>query len=242
MAGPLEQFNITPLIPIHIGGVDLSFTNASFWMLLTVIAASVLMIGLSRSKALVPDRRQNVSEMMYEFIHGMVKDTIGYKGARFMPFVFSIFMTVLLGNIFGMLPFGFTITSHIVVTGALGILVIGAVTVVGFINHGWQFLGMFAPKGLPLPIYLIIIPVEIISFLSRPFTLAVRLCANMTAGHTMLKVFALFSVQMGVLFGLGPMLFNAALVAFELLVAVLQAYIFTILTCIYLKDAVDLHH
>ena len=151
-------------------------------------------------------------------------------------------MTVLLGNIFGMLPFGFTITSHIVVTGALGILVIGAVTVVGFINHGWQFLSMFAPKGLPLPIYIIIIPVEIISFLSRPFTLAVRLCANMTAGHTMLKVFALFSVQMGVLFGLGPMLFNAALVAFELLVAVLQAYIFTILTCIYLKDAVELHH
>jgi F-type H+-transporting ATPase subunit a len=161
---------------------------------------------------------------------------------KFMPLVFTLFMMVLMGNLLGMLPYGFTITSHIIVTAALGALVILTVTLFGFINHGWHFLSLFAPSGLPKFIYLILVPIEVISFLSRPITLAVRLCANMTAGHTVLKVFALFSVNMGIIFGLAPMLMNSMIVALELLVAVLQAYIFTILTCVYLKDAVELHH
>ena len=241
MADPLHQFAIKPLIPINIGGLDLSFTNSALWMMLAIFCASALMIFLSRSRAMVPGRAQNIPEILYETIHGMTKDIIGYKGGQYFPFVFSIFMIVLFGNVLGMVPYGFTITSHIIVTAALGLLVIGVVTVMGFVNHGLHFLTLFAPKGLPLPIYLIIIPIELISFISRPFTLAVRLCANMTAGHIMLKVFAGFSVPLGIFFGLGPMLFNTAIVGFELLVAVLQAYIFTILSCIYIKDAVELH-
>lgn len=241
MADPLHQFAVKPLIPINIGGVDLSFTNASLWMVVTVVLSSFIMLFLSRRRAIVPSRGQNLPELLYEMITGMTKDIIGYQGVKYVPFVFSIFMIVLLGNLLGMVPYAFTITSHIIVTAALGFLVIGVVTIMGFANHGLKFLTLFAPAGMPWPIYLIIIPIEIISFLSRPITLAVRLCANMTAGHIMLKVFAAFSIQLGILFGIGPMIFNAALVGFELLVAVLQAYIFTILSCIYIKDAVDLH-
>lgn len=241
MAGPLEQFEIQRLVPLNIGGLDLSFTNASLWMVLTILTASAIMIGLSRSRSLVPGRGQNIPEIFYETIRKMTKDIIGYEGVKYVPFVFSVFMIVFIGNLLGMVPYGFTITSHIIVTGALGLLVIGVVTIMGFINHGLRFLTLFAPAGIPWPIYFILIPIEVISFLSRPVTLAVRLCANMTAGHIMLKVFAGFSVQMGIIYGLGPMIFNAALIGFELLVAVLQAYIFTILTCIYIKDAVDLH-
>ncbi len=241
MADPLKQFAVKPVIPIEFGTLNLSLTNSSLWMLVCVFVAVLIMLGMARRRALVPCRTQNVPEIFYEFIHAMVKDTLGHHGRTYMPLVFSLFMIVLIGNILGMIPFGFTITSHIVVTGALSMLVIGVVTVMGFVNHGLKFLRLFAPKGLPLPIYIIIIPVEIVSYMSRPFTLALRLAANMTAGHTMLKVFAIFSIQAGVLAGLGPMLFNAAMVSFEILVAVLQAYIFTILTCMYLKDAVELH-
>ncbi len=241
MADPLYQFAVKTIIPINIGGIDLSFTNASLWTLLAVFCSVFILLFFSRPRAIVPSRSQNIPEILFELIHGMTKDIIGYQGVKYVPFVFSLFMIVLIGNLLGMVPYGFTITSHIVVTGALGLLVIGVVTIMGFVNHGLKFLSLFAPSGLPLPIYFIIIPIEIISFLSRPFTLAVRLCANMTAGHIMLKVFAGFSVPLGIFFGMGPMLFNTAIVGFELLVACLQAYIFTILSCIYIKDATELH-
>jgi F-type H+-transporting ATPase subunit a len=242
MSSPLDQFVVKPIIPLSIAGFDVSFTNASLFMMATVLAAYILMVFMTRPRAMIPSRTQALAELVYEFIYTLARDIIGYKATKYLPFILSLFLIVLLGNLLGMVPYGFTITSHIVVTGALGAMVILAVTGIGIYNHGLHFFSLFAPKGLPLPIYLILIPVEVISFLSRPITLAVRLGANMMAGHTMLKVFALFSVEMGILLGLGPMLFNVALVAFELLVAVLQAYIFAILTCIYLRDAVDLHH
>lgn len=242
MHSPLEQFTIKSLVDFSPFGVNLSFTNASLMMVLTVLVSTVLMVLPMRRAALVPTRWQSIPEMLYEFIQSVVRDVIGPGGMKYLPLVFTLFMMVLMGNLLGMIPYSFTITSHIIVTAALGVLVISVVTIMGFVNHGWHFFSLFAPSGLPFFIYLILIPIEVISFLSRPITLAVRLCANMTAGHTVLKVFALFSVNMGILYGLAPMLMNSMIVALELLVAVLQAYIFTILTCVYLKDAVELHH
>jgi F-type H+-transporting ATPase subunit a len=241
-ANPLHQFEIKEIIPFEAFGVNLAFTNSSLFMLLTVVVTTVLMVLPMRGANLIPSRWQSLPELLYEFVQGIIRDVIGQAGLKYMPLVFSLFMLVLIGNLLGMMPYGFTITSHIVVTAALGVLVILIVTVMGFVNHGFHFLSLFAPSGLPKVMYLILIPIEIISFLSRPITLAVRLCANMTAGHTVLKVFAGFSVSMGVFFGLAPMLLNSMLVALELLVSVLQAYIFTILTCVYLKDAIELHH
>lgn len=242
MANPLHQFEITPILPIELGGLNLSFTNSALFMVLAALTAAALMVLPMRRAALIPGRWQNIPEMLYEFIQGLVRDVIGPGGMRYLPLVFTLFMIVLLSNLWGMMPYSFTVTSHIIVTAALGILVFSIVTLMGFVNHGWHFLSLFAPSGLPKFIYLILVPIEVISFLSRPITLAVRLCANMTAGHTVLKVFALFSVQMGIILGLAPMLMNSMLVALELLVAVLQAYIFTILTCVYLKDTVELAH
>lgn len=242
MANPLHQFEINSILPIEVGGLNLSFTNSSLFMVLAAMTAALLMVLPMRRASLIPGRWQNVPEMLYEFVQGLVRDVIGPGGMRYLPLVFTLFMMVLLSNLWGMMPYSFTVTSHIIVTAALGILVFLIVTLMGFVNHGWHFFSLFAPSGLPKFIYLILVPIEVISFLSRPITLAVRLCANMTAGHTVLKVFALFSVQMGIILGLAPMLMNSLLVALELLVAVLQAYIFTILTCVYLKDTVELHH
>lgn len=242
MSSPLHQFEIKEIVPFELGGINLAFTNSALFMLLTVIVTTVLMILPMRRATLIPSRWQSLPEMLLEFVQGIVRDVIGSGGAKYLPLVFSLFMLVLIGNLLGMLPYGFTITSHIIVTAALGVLVILIVTVMGFVNHGWHFLSLFAPSGVPKIMYLVLIPIEIISFLSRPITLAVRLCANMTAGHTVLKVFAMFSVSMGVAWGIAPMLMNALIVALELLVAVLQAYIFAILTCVYLKDAIELHH
>jgi F-type H+-transporting ATPase subunit a len=241
-ANPLEQFNIKPLIPFEIGGIDLAFTNSALFMVLTVLVASLLMLVPMYRASLIPHRRQNIPEMLYDIVHGIVYDVVGSEGAKYIPLVFTLFISVLLGNLIGLLPYAFTFTSHIIVTAAMGFLVISVVTIMGFVNHGWSFLSLFAPPGLPKPIYLVLIPLEVISFISRPITLAVRLCANMVAGHTVLKVIALFSVMMGGVLGILPALFNALIVALEVLVAMLQAYIFTILTCIYIKDAVEPHH
>jgi F-type H+-transporting ATPase subunit a len=241
-SNPLEQFVIKPIIPFSVGGVDLSFTTASLFMVLMVLSAGLMMLVPMLRARLIPGRGQNVSEMLYDFIHGVVQDTIGSDGIKYLPLVFTLFLIVLLGNVLGLLPYAFTFTSHIAVTGAMGLLVISVVTIMGFVNHGWHFLGLFAPSGVPMLLYPILIPIEVISFLSRPITLAVRLCANMMAGHTVLKVFALFSVLLGGVLGILPALFNTLVVALEVLVAVLQAYIFTVLTCIYIKDAVEPHH
>jgi len=197
---------------------------------------------------MVPGRVQVFSEMLYEFVAGLIRENVGTAGRKFFPFVFTLFIVVLLGNVLGLIPFSFTYTSHIIVTFALAALVFFAVIIFGIARHGIRFLSLFAPAGIPLWLMPLIIPIELLSFLIRPITLSVRLFANMMAGHLMLKVFASFSVAMigagvaGMFGAMLPMLFNVILIAFELLIALLQAYVFAVLTCIYLKDTVELHH
>lgn len=241
MANPLEQFEIKTYIPFQINGIDLDFTQSSLWMGIAVISCTLFLTFCMRHKSLVPTRTQNIAEMFYEFIANMVRDNLGQEGRKYFPFVFSVFMIVLMGNLLGMIPYSFTYTSHIIVTGALALLIFFAATLAGLFKHGFHFFTLFLPAGLPWPLIPLIVTIEIISYLSRPISLSVRLFANMVAGHTMLKVFAGFSVSMGIVFGIVPMLLNVALVGLEVMIAFIQAYVFAILTCIYLKDAIELH-
>ncbi|MFH1157680.1 MAG: F0F1 ATP synthase subunit A [Pseudomonadota bacterium] len=241
LESPLEQFAIRPLIPIHIGGVDISFSQSALWMGIAVVAATLLMTLGMRRKAMVPGRWQNVSEILYEFVFGMVNDNLGHDGKKYFPFVFSVFMIVLMGNLLGLIPYAFTFTSHIIVTGALALTVFAVATGVGIACHGLHFFSLFLPRGLPWMLAPLIVAIEVVSYLSRPISLSVRLFANMVAGHTMLKVFAGFSVMMGVVLGVLPMVLNVALYGLEIMIACIQAYVFAILTCLYLKDAIELH-
>lgn len=248
MANPIHQFEIQPLVPLTVGGVDLSFTNSSLWMTIGVIASLALLTLAMSRKSMVPTRGQLVAEGLYKFISGMVRDNVGEKGMGYFPFVFTLFMIVLLGNLLGMIPGSFTFTSHIAVTGILALMIFFVVTIMGFVKHGLHFLQLFCPPGVPLWIAPLIIPIEIISYLSRPVTLSLRLFINMLAGHLMVKVIAGFSVMMvgagvaGMLGSLGPMLFNVLLIGFEVFVAFVQAYVFALLTCIYLRDTVEMAH
>ena len=238
---------IKPLVPLEIGGVDVSFTQSALWMMLAVFASTALIVVGMRKKSLVPGRLQNVAEMLYDLVNGILADSIGKDEARkFFPFVFSVFMIVLMGNLLGMIPYSFTYTSHIIVTGALAMMVFLTATAIGIIRHGLHFFSLFLPKGVPMVMAPLIIVIELVSYLSRPISLSVRLFANMVAGHTMMKVFAGFCVAMsatavGMAVGILPMLFNAALIGLELMIAFIQAFVFTTLTCLYLKDAIELH-
>jgi F-type H+-transporting ATPase subunit a len=240
LAGPLEQFEVKHLVPIHIGTVDASFTNASLFMAIAVAAITVFVVGGMRGRALIPGRWQSMTELSYEFVAGMVRENVGSEGRQYFPFIFSLFMFILFGNLLGMVPYSFTFTSHIIVTFAMAIFVFLLVTLVGLARHGLHFFGYFFPQGAPVAMAPLIIPIEILSYLSRPVSLSIRLFANMMAGHTMMKVFALFTISLG-FFGFAPIAVNVALTGFEILVAVLQAYVFTILTCLYLHDAIHLH-
>lgn len=248
MANPIHQFEIQPLVPFTLGGVDLSFTNSALWMTIGVVASLSLLTLAMAKKSVIPTRGQLVAEGLYKFISGMVRDNVGEKGMRYFPLVFTLFMIVLLGNLLGMIPGSFTFTSHIAVTGILALIIFAVVTVMGFVNHGLHFLQLFCPPGVPLWIAPLIIPIEIISYLSRPITLSLRLFINMLAGHLMVKVIAGFSLMMvgmgvgGMLGSLGPMLFNVLLIGFEVFVAFVQAYVFALLTCIYLRDTVEMAH
>jgi len=241
LASPLHQFEIRPIIPIEIGGVDVSFTNSALFMVVALVAITAFLTLSVRGRALVPGRWQSLAELSYEFVANMVRDNVGADGRPFFPFVFSLFMFILFGNLLGLLPYSFTFTSHIVVTGALAVFVILGVTVVGMARHGLRFLSYFVPTGVPVAMLPLMVPIEVISYLSRPVSLSIRLFANMMAGHTMLKVFGGFVITLGFLGGWAPLTMDVLLTAFELLVAFLQAYVFTVLTCIYLKDAVHLH-
>lgn len=237
---PLAQFEIKELIPIKIGTYDLSFTNSAMVMVVAVLLVVLLMMVGTRRQALVPGRWQSVAEMCYEFCANLLRDTVGHDGRKYFPFVFTLFMFTLLGNMLGMIPYSFTFTSHIAVTFVMAMAVFVGVTVLGFIKHGVHFFSFFVPPGVSIIMWPLMIPIEIISYLSRPISLAVRLFANMTAGHTMLKVFASFVPALGVA-GIAPLAFATALTGLELLIAFLQAYVFTVLTCLYIKDAVHLH-
>lgn len=237
---PLAQFEIKPLLPIQIGNFDISFTNSAAFMIASVAVASALLILSMRHRAMVPTRWQLIAEMSYSFIAKMLGDTVGKEGRPYFPFVFSLFFFVLLGNMFGMIPYGFTYTSHIAVTFALAGFIFVAVTVIALIRHGLHFFSFFLPPGVPIAMAPLLLPIEIISYLSRPVSLSVRLFANMMAGHTLLKVVAAFVLPLG-LFGIAPVAALVAVTGLEILIAFLQAYIFTILTCIYISDAVHLH-
>ena len=245
---PIHQFQISKLIPIEIGGLDLSFTNSSAFMAATAIAAGAFLFLSTSNRALVPTRMQSLAEMSYEFVASMLRDAAGKQGMRFFPFVFSLFMFVLFANLFGLFPYFFTVTSHIIVTFALAILVIGTVVVYGFMKNGIGFLKLFVPQGVPGILVPLVVLIEVISFLSRPISLSVRLFANMLAGHITLKVFAGFVTSLSALGAVGvvgavlPLGMTVAITALEFLVAFLQAYVFAVLTCMYLNDAIHPGH
>lgn len=245
---PLHQFQINPILQIVIAGYDVSFTNSAFFMVVAVALIYALLVFGMSGRALVPGRLQSLAEIFYEFVANMVRDNAGHDARPYFPFVFAIFMFVLLGNLVGMIPFTFTFTSHIIVTFTLAATVFVFVTVLALMKHGLHFFSFFMPHGAPLALAPILIPIEVISYLMRPVSLSIRLFANMMAGHTMLKVFAGFTVMMisglgavGFLAGLVPLAINIALTGFEFLVAFLQAYVFSILTCLYIRDALELH-
>ena len=237
---PLEQFIIQTWVPIKIGNLDASFTNSSAFMLLGVVCASALMVLAVRPRAGVPGRWQLIAELSYQFIAKMVSDNIGKEGRAYFPLIFSIFMFVLFGNLIGMIPYSFTFTSHIAVTLTMSVVIILMVTIIAFIKHGFKFFSFFLPAGVPIILSPLMIVIEVISYFTRPFSLSVRLFANMMAGHTLLKVIGGFVIPLGI-FGVVPIAGLVAVIGLEFLIAFLQAYIFTILTCIYINDAIHLH-
>src|SRR5919107_2741989 len=245
---PIHQFELKPIFSLgHIGHTEIVFTNAALYMLAAVLVIALLTTMATRSGSLVPGRIQSLVEMSYEFIASTVRSSAGEEGMKFFPFVFSLFMFILILNLFGMIPYGFTVTSHIIITFALAALVIGTVIVYGLMRHGTHFFGLFVPSGVHPLMLIILVPIEIISFISRPISLSVRLFANMLAGHIALKIFAGF---VAILLSAGawaivsplPLFLAVALTALELLVAVLQAYVFATLTSIYLNDAIHPGH
>jgi len=240
MADPIHQFEIKELIPLEIFETNISYTNSSLFMTLAIIFITSLLLLSIKNKSLIPSRFQSISEIFYEFIANMVSDNIGDKGRKFFPLIFTLFTFLLFGNMLGMLPYSFTFTSHIIVTFVLAMFIFLLVTLLGIFIHGFKFFGLFVPKGVPMLMLPLMIPIEIISYLSRPISLSVRLFANMMAGHTMLKIFAGFIVPLGI-FGVAPLMVDVALTALEVLIAFLQAYVFTILTCLYLNESINLH-
>jgi F-type H+-transporting ATPase subunit a len=249
MADPIHQFEIHSLVPLgHIGGHEFAFTNSALYMGIVVLAITALLLGASAPRALVPGRLQSIAELSYEFVADTINSTAGKEGMKFFPFVFTIFMFVLVANCIGLIPYTFTVTSHIIITAALALMVFLTVLIYGFYRNGLKFFGLFVPHGIPIYILPLIVFIEVLSFLSRPISHSVRLFANMLAGHITLKVFASFITLLG---GLGifgmfgatlPLALVVALTALELLVAFLQAYVFAILTCIYLNDAIHPGH
>ncbi len=237
---PLHQFQIHPLVSIRIGEVDFSFTNSSLWMVIAV--ALVTIIFLFGENRMIPGRLQSVREMAYEFVANITRDILHDEGRPFFPFVFALFLFILAANMLGMIPYSFTVTSHIIVTFALAVVVFLLATIVGFVKHGFRYLKLFVPSGVPLFMMPILVPVEVLSYFTRPISLSVRLFANMMAGHTMLKVFASFVVALGIIGGWAPLAMMVALTGLEFLVAFLQAYVFMVLSIIYISDALHPEH
>ena len=242
-ANPMYQFNVHRIGPeIKLGDIDISFTNASLFMVISSIAILIIFNLGSKKNSLVPSKIQLLAELSYSFVSKMISDTAGKKAKPYFPFIFSLFIFILFCNMVGMLPYSFTVTSHIIVTLAFALFIFIGVTILGFVIHGFKYLKIFVPSGVPIVLLPIIMIIEIISYLSRPVSLSVRLFANMMAGHTMLKVFGGFVISLGLVAGWLPLTFSVALTGLEILVAFLQAYVFAILTCIYLNDALNLHH
>jgi len=237
---PMKQFEIERYVVLDLFGVDVSFTNSSLFMVASVVVVVGFLTFAMSQRLLVPSRMQSIAELTYEFIAGLLRENVGKEGIKYLPFVFSLFTFVLACNMLGLLPYSFTVTSHIAVTFALALLVFVVITLIGFARHGFGYLKLFVPAGVPTVLLIVIVPIEIVSYLFRPISLSVRLFANMMAGHIMLKVFAGFIVSMGI-FGFIPLAATVAFTALEVMVAFLQAFIFSVLTCVYLNDAVNMH-
>ncbi len=238
---PMEQFIIEPLISINLAGYDISYTNSALFMTFAVAATALLFWGATRQRTMVPGRLQATAELLYEFVANMVKENTGTEGMRYFPFVFTLFMFILFGNVLGLMPYAFTFTSHIIVTAAMAVFIFLAVTIIGFARHGLHFFSLFVPPGAPLGIAIVLAPLELFSYLIRPVSMSLRLFANMLAGHVLLKVLAGFVISLGVVYGVVPFLAVFAVTLLEIMVALIQAYVFALLTCIYLNDAIHLH-
>ena len=242
-ANPMSQFDVYRIGPeIKVGAFDISFTNASLFMIISTVSILLVFNLGSKRNSVLPNKMQLLAELSYTFVAKMISDTAGSKAKPYFAFIFSLFMFVLFCNMFGMIPYTFTVTSHIIVTFVLAAFIFFGVTIIGFIKHGFGYLKLFVPSGVPVVLLPLIVVIEVISYLSRPVSLSVRLFANMMAGHTMMKVFGGFVISLGIVGGWLPLGFSVALTGLEILVAFLQAYVFAILTCIYLNDALNLHH
>lgn len=237
---PIHQFGIDRIVPIHLGPIDASLTNSGLWAIIAVCVISLLFLLAPRE--LVPTRLQSLAESIYEFVDNMTHEVLGHESRAFFPFVLTLFTFILTCNLLGLIPYAFTVTSHIIVTLALALTVFIAATAIGFMRNGVGYLKIFVPPNVPAPILLILVPIEVISYFIRPFSLSIRLFANMMAGHMMLKVAAGFVVMLGIAAGWFPLIATVLLYALELLVAVLQAYVFALLTCLYLSDALHVDH
>ena len=240
MSNPMEQFVIKPLVPIEVGGVDISFTNSSLFMVLAVAVSTLLLGFCLRKRSIVPSVAQSIPESIYEFISSLLKENVGVEGLRYFPFIFTLFLFVAFGNLLGLFPYAFTFTSHLTAVGSLSLIALLFNVCIGIKKKKIGWLRTFLPKGIPFALAPLIVPIEMISFLSKPFSLTVRLVANMTVGHIMLKIIAGFVVALGAL-GLVPVLVNSYIVCFEMFIAMLQAFIYTVLSCIYLGDALHEH-
>jgi F-type H+-transporting ATPase subunit a len=244
----MHQFQITPLIPIEIGGIDLSFTNSSLWMLIGAVISIVGLTIASERKAMIPGRLQVGAESLYHFIENLISDNVGGSAKQYFPLVFTLFVMVLIGNFLGMIPYSFTYTSHLAVTAGLALLVFFTVLIIGIARHGFHFFSLFVPSGVPLWLLWLVVLIEIVSFISRPITLSVRLFANMVAGHVLMKVIAGFAIMFASMGGIAwvgtllPIAFNVVMVGFEFFIGFIQAYVFAVLTCIYLRDTMEIEH
>lgn len=270
MADPMHQFQISPIIPIHIGNLDLSFTNSSLWMLIGAILSLMLMGAASARKSLIPGRLQLIGEEIYSFVENLILDNLGggkqvgtrgphddhgsqpssdsSRGREYFPLIFTLFIMVMAGNLLGMVPYSFTYTSHLAVTAGLALLVFFTVLIIGVARHGTHFFHLFIPPGVPMWLLWLVVLIEIVSFISRPITLSVRLFANMVAGHVLMKVIAGFAIMFASLGGMAwagsllPVAFNIVMIGFEFFIAFIQAYVFAVLACIYLKDTIEIGH
>lgn len=251
MADPMHQFQIATLIPFHVGGVDLSFTNSSLWMLIGAVLSIVGLTIASERKAMIPGRIQVAAEGLYNFVENLISENIGSKDGtakQYFPLVFTLFVMVLVGNFLGMVPYSFTYTSHLAVTAGLALMVFFTVLIIGIARHGTHFFSLFVPPGVPMWLLWLVVLIEIVSFISRPITLSVRLFANMVAGHVLMKVIAGFAIMFASVGGIAwlgtllPIAFNIVMIGFEFFIAFIQAYVFAVLTCIYLKDTMEIEH
>ncbi len=240
MSSPLHQFEVKTLIPLKVAGYDFSFTNVSLFMVLTVGLIGAFFILALKNKRVLPKPLQASAELFLDFLNTLVKENIGPAGTAYLPLIFSIFSFILVGNLLGLLPYAYTFTSQLILTFVLALVIFVLITVLGFVKHGTKFFSYFLPAGTPLVLAPLLVTIEVISYFSRPVSLAIRLFANMMAGHTMLKVFAAFTVSLGI-FGFSSVLTNVVLIGFEVMVAFLQAYVFSVLGALYIKDAIHLH-